>query len=111
FILPYLEYDDLFEQLGVEDHKLTALFANPANEVLLQTRLPVFCCPSDNTPDLMPWNLRAFAGTGNTGHWILAKANYAACQGLYTIGGEDTGAAEANNGVFFNNSAITPAMI
>ena len=110
-VLPYLEYKDIYLQLGVDKQKLMDLFSDAGNKVLLQTKLPVFCCPSDPTPDLVPTDLRAFWGHGNTEEWPLAKANYVACQGLYSLGAGDSGAAGENNGVFFNNSTITPAQI
>ncbi len=111
FVLPYLEYEGLYEQLGVDTHKLMALFATVEGPALLQTRLPVFRCPTDSTPPLLPSDLRHFFGNGNTKKIELSVSNYIACQGLYALGGGDTGAAGGNNGVFFNNSKITTSLI
>jgi prepilin-type N-terminal cleavage/methylation domain-containing protein/prepilin-type processing-associated H-X9-DG protein len=111
FILPYLEYDGLYKQLGVDSRKLMALFATSNGPALLQTRLTVFRCPTDSTPSLLPADLRDFFGNGNTNKILLGTANYAACQGLLDFGSNNSGAAEANNGVFYNNSAITTQQI
>jgi prepilin-type N-terminal cleavage/methylation domain-containing protein/prepilin-type processing-associated H-X9-DG protein len=45
-ILPYVEQDALFRQLGSPDVYSTASMPSPATP-LLQTRLPVYRCPSD----------------------------------------------------------------
>jgi prepilin-type N-terminal cleavage/methylation domain-containing protein/prepilin-type processing-associated H-X9-DG protein len=111
FLLPYTEYASLYKQLGVDNRKLMALFADPKGPALLQTPLKVFRCPTDTTPVLLPADLRAFYGNGNKNKIELSASNYAACQGLFDIGADDAGAAMRNNGVFFNNSSITPAQI
>src|SRR5436853_1502938 len=68
-ILPYAEQDNLYRAAGVD----TRLFGNGANPAMpdasTQTRLSLFRCPSDPSPDLNPErlnhatsNYRAVAG-------------------------------------------------
>jgi prepilin-type N-terminal cleavage/methylation domain-containing protein/prepilin-type processing-associated H-X9-DG protein len=109
YILPQLEFDGLYEQLGVANRKLMAVFATPSGPSLLQTKLGVFRCPSDVTPDLLPSDVRAFFGNGNTNEILLATANYVSCEGL--LGIRTAVSSYPNNGVFYNNSAVTTAQI
>jgi prepilin-type N-terminal cleavage/methylation domain-containing protein/prepilin-type processing-associated H-X9-DG protein len=109
FILPFLEYDDIFKQLGVGTKKLMAVFATANGPALLQTKLSVFRCPSDTTPDPLPAELRAFYGNGNVAKIEVATSNYVCCMGLYGI--RTAVSSYPNNGVFYNNSAVTMAQI
>ncbi len=59
-ILPYTEYSSLYKQLDVDGRNLMAVFAAPGATVMLQTKLPVFRCPTDTTPDPLPSDLRLF---------------------------------------------------
>ena len=110
-ILPYTEYGALYKQLGVDSRKLMAVFAAPGGPAMLQTKLPVFRCPTDTTPALLPADLRAFYGHGNTNRIELAAANYVACQGLLDFSSNNSTTDQACNGVFFNNSAVTTQQI
>jgi prepilin-type N-terminal cleavage/methylation domain-containing protein/prepilin-type processing-associated H-X9-DG protein len=72
-ILPYVEQDNLFAALGSPDILSdTATFAFPATP-LLQSRVPVYLCPSD--PDQSPLN----ANFDNYG-----KSNYVVSEGVIT---------------------------
>ena len=109
FILPYTEYSSLYKQLDVDGRNLMAVFAAPGATVMLQTKLPVFRCPTDTTPDPLPSDLRAFFGNGNFNQIELATANYVACEGL--LGIRTALSSYTNNGVFYNNSVITTQQI
>jgi prepilin-type N-terminal cleavage/methylation domain-containing protein len=70
FILPFLEQDVLYKQIDPRNTTLeNVLTTNPE---LLQTRLRVFICPSDDNEDLN--DNRPFTINGTT--YIVAKSNY-----------------------------------
>ncbi len=86
YLLPYLEQDPLAKQLGVQ----TRLFGQVGNtqpilvdgswDVLTQSRLKVYRCPSDTGPDTNPQrqnhgmsNYRAVAGPGMPGAFTPSK--------------------------------------
>jgi prepilin-type N-terminal cleavage/methylation domain-containing protein/prepilin-type processing-associated H-X9-DG protein len=109
FILPLLENDQVYNQLGVPKRKLTFVLdsgANPtyaADIALLKTPIGLFRCPSDNTPECMPWAFRAFDGVSNSVNKVeLSVSNYVGCQGYY-----DKGNTYENNGVLYNSSEIS----
>lgn len=114
FLLPYLDFRGLYKNLNVDNHKLMDVFTMvPDAKNLLASPISGFRCPSDNTPDQMPWNLRPFSGVGNTGKWELATSNYVGCQGLLDVKDNvrNSGSSTENNGVIFPNSATTPQQI
>lgn len=94
FLLPYVEQDNLYRQLQVEN-TLFGLGANPAmptSHVGSQTKLSVFRCPSDPAPDLNPERLN------------FGMSNYRSIAGPTTYPffsvNQDMG------GVFYQNSSI-----
>ena len=114
FLLPYTEFNDLYKRLGVDEYKLVTAFGSVTSiKTSLQTPLKMFRCPTDNTPDQMPWDLRPFSGNGNKGQWPLCVSNYAACQGLLDVATDiaQPGDPKSNSGVMFANSHITPAQV
>jgi prepilin-type N-terminal cleavage/methylation domain-containing protein/prepilin-type processing-associated H-X9-DG protein len=58
-LLPMLEEQSLYDALGVERRRLADVTGDATLRPLLQTRLPLFRCPTDLTPSLLP-------GTDNT---------------------------------------------
>jgi prepilin-type N-terminal cleavage/methylation domain-containing protein/prepilin-type processing-associated H-X9-DG protein len=91
-ILPYVEQEPLYEQLGVTTVKF-GKGANPALPTpLMQTKLSLYRCPSDTGPDLNPIRLN------------YAMSNYRAVAGPTTypffFANQDMG------GVMFQNSKI-----
>lgn len=108
YILPFMEYSALYKDLGVDTRKLTAVFATATGPTLLQTKITAFRCPSDTTPDLLPAEVRAFDGNGNTAKIEVSTSNYVASAGM--IGGNNTSTVP-NNGVFYNNSFTTTQQI
>jgi prepilin-type processing-associated H-X9-DG protein/prepilin-type N-terminal cleavage/methylation domain-containing protein len=89
FLLPFLEADNLYQQLN---------FNQPvSNSPAIQTRLKMYLCPSDLTPS------GAFPvpdGFGNT-ICLAAPTSYAAC-----VGGDESGTTdETGLGIFYRNSA------
>ena len=111
FILPFIEQQPLYEDLGVTDRKLKQVFYAAAGRALLQTPLAEFRCPSDRTEPLLPKALRRFMGHGNNanGKIELSTSNYIACQGLHdkpAYKENDIWIIIPNNGCFYNNSHV-----
>lgn len=110
-ILPFVEQNNLFDQLGVTQNTLRDFLAaagtNPINATLLQTRLPVYLCPSDDNDGLAHQN-RHFGGgqgtnAGGLGQFRPGATNYMACRGT-----RDGIALNVDTwGVFFHNSSVT----
>jgi hypothetical protein len=97
FILPYVEQDNLAQQMGVSHTTRfgggvqTAYPANIPNN-LTQTKVKIFRCPSDTGPDLNPACLNH------------AMSNYRAVAGPYTYPGISVNLDFG--GVFWQNSNI-----
>lgn len=110
-ILPFVEQNNLFDQLGVTRNTLRDFLAaagsNPQNAALLQTRLPMYLCPSDGNDGLVHQN-RHFGGglgtnAGGLGQFRPGATNYMACRGT-----RDQIARNVDTwGVFFHNSSVT----
>ena len=78
YLLPYVEQGNLHQQLGVGPNTrfgggLPVVYASDVPGNLSQTKLKVFLCPSDSTPDI------------NTKRQNHASSNYHAVCGPYTI--------------------------
>ena len=52
YLLPFLEQETLFDALKVRTQELNNLLLDPAQQILVQTNLSVFRCPSDDSPEL-----------------------------------------------------------
>jgi len=79
FILPFMEYQQLYDSLQPTKRKLTDLYksgAAAADQALLQTNVPTYRCPSDSTPALN--NLQQFGGSNP---FQIATSNYVASTG------------------------------
>jgi prepilin-type N-terminal cleavage/methylation domain-containing protein/prepilin-type processing-associated H-X9-DG protein len=133
YILPYLEEQPVYDRLSPSEdfvipvdanrktkRNLADLFAAAAsntNEIVaVQTPLAIFRCPSDNTPDLVPWT-GASTGTRTveTGSWerrfngayskklpgefLAPAANYFGVKGLINANCDEAkGAANSTTG-------------
>ena len=95
FLLPYIEQDNLYRQLGISENTMfggnvESCFPVNVPGQLSQTKLPIFRCPSDTGPDLNPIRNQH------------AMSNYRAVSGPYTnpyiVVNFDYG------GVFYQNS-------
>ncbi|HEX4416109.1 MAG TPA: DUF1559 domain-containing protein [Lacipirellulaceae bacterium] len=60
YTLPYIEEQGIYDRLKPQQRRLADLFiaarTDPQELVAVQTPLPVFRCPSDDTPNLMPYD-------------------------------------------------------
>jgi len=54
FVLPFIEQGALFDQLDVNGRTLRTVIGNGTARPLLLTSLPVYRCPSDTSPKLLP---------------------------------------------------------
>ncbi|HUY88548.1 MAG TPA: DUF1559 domain-containing protein [Pirellulales bacterium] len=92
-LLPYVEQQNLHARIN-----FSLPVENPVNAAAVQTMLPIFLCPSDQTPDA------AFAVPDATGKPVVlaAPSSYACCTG------PDVSAADGPTGlgVMFRNSGI-----
>jgi prepilin-type N-terminal cleavage/methylation domain-containing protein len=70
FLLPFLDQGDLYDQIN-----FTLDVGDPPNAAVRTTFLQVFACPSDNP--VSPFTVT----DGGTRSWMLAAANYVACNG------------------------------
>jgi prepilin-type N-terminal cleavage/methylation domain-containing protein/prepilin-type processing-associated H-X9-DG protein len=110
-IFPYIEQQNLYSQLGVDNYKLHDVLAgkmqyNPDPRELLQIKLGLFLCPSDSNPDGHLNAQRHFGGgvgtgLGGWGNFQGAVSNYFANRGpefrRFPLAGPDT------HGIFMEN--------
>jgi prepilin-type N-terminal cleavage/methylation domain-containing protein/prepilin-type processing-associated H-X9-DG protein len=86
FILPYIEWGQLYKAMGVQNQELMALLQGP-DAKLAQTPIKTFRCPTDKTPDQVPWSLRKFDGVGMGSKTLeLGTSNYVGNQGFWDKG-------------------------
>ncbi len=155
FTLPYLEEQAIYDRLrpsptyleGVDgtrtgQRNLADLFVaaktNPKELEPLQTPLPIFRCPSDSTPNLVPFDspLASPPRTSDTGKWerhfkgiyataltpdfLPSASNYvgskgiidAGCPGVVTNGKWVADQDRCDNtGIFFGNSKVSEKQI
>ncbi len=104
FILPYIEQQGLYDSLGVSDRRLADLFIAAGGRLdapeiaFVQTVLPVYRCPSDPTPPLLPANMediraiypettgnnaRHFNGNNTPDGFEPAASNYIGMKGYF----------------------------
>jgi prepilin-type N-terminal cleavage/methylation domain-containing protein/prepilin-type processing-associated H-X9-DG protein len=90
-ILPYIEQQNLFNQLGVLNFSLEHVLAKrnpglPNPRDALQTRLAIYICPSDSNPNGHLNGVRHFGGglgtaSGGWGNWEPSGSNYVCNRG------------------------------
>ncbi len=115
FTLPFLEESALYDQLGVTDRRLADLFIANRNlqspEIrIAQTRLDLFRCPSDITPDLLPGTgqgARHFRGRNTPAGYEPPTSNYMGLKGQLDnrCPTNDPNGCK-NTGIFFGDSEI-----
>lgn len=111
-ILPFVEQDNLKDQLGVKTFTLEDVCGklNPhlqAPVPVLQTRVPSFTCPSDAGDPKLAHAQRHFGGgrgtvAGSLGNWRPGKTNYIGNYGTR----ENPQSSADSHGVLFHNSRI-----
>ena len=108
YILPQMEQDNLFEQMGVSTRRLTEMLANTTDRTLAQTKLDSFICPSDRGKHLMNGGTmnsgsgRYFAGnSGVPTGFRVAKSNYIGVCGWGDVNKTN------NDGVLHLGSAVS----
>lgn len=110
FIMPQMEQQGLYDQLRPNERRLANVFDTP-DEVLLQTYIAPYHCPSDARKSVVSKTVRMFLGNNNR-DLDVGKSNYAGVMGLYDGAVDFNGGSNGeNNGVFFNNSKIRLADI
>lgn len=115
-ILPFLEQDPLYDELGVTTQPLHQGFATggTAFQALVETPIPVFICPSDteyNKPGNVHQNRHFNDGVGVTAAGIPAPVRPGLSNYLGVAGHRDVVQRVPNTGVFFGDSAISMADI
>ncbi len=133
FILPFIEQQPLYDSLGVADRRLADLFIaagkdlNTPEIALVQTVLPIYRCPSDPSPDLLPAfisdiraiypdmtgnNARHFNGNNTPSGFEPATSNYIGMKGFFDNAWCDEAGTDAqdeycaNNGVLYGDSKV-----
>jgi prepilin-type N-terminal cleavage/methylation domain-containing protein/prepilin-type processing-associated H-X9-DG protein len=110
FILPFAEQQPLYEKLGVERRRLWTVVLDTNERTLLQTRLKMYRCPSDNTPPLSPAGSsglpchRHFQCSGCDINFQLATSNYMGNFGFFDPNGTAEHSKDVlRTGVFHSN--------
>jgi hypothetical protein len=128
-VLPYLEQQNLYDRLGVGKRTLSELFIASGGSLasgeikLVQSPLPIFRCPSDRFPTLLPRTIggvggyyaevtsgdaRHFDSDHSPGGFEPSTSNYMAVKGLYDNDWCDLHEDNClNNGVMFAESKTT----
>jgi prepilin-type N-terminal cleavage/methylation domain-containing protein/prepilin-type processing-associated H-X9-DG protein len=100
-ILPYLEQENMYKQLGVDRQRLYDFIVANGTSPLLQTEMKVYICPADQGTHLMsgPRFNRHFSGNGGLPtSFHVSKSNYMAVCGTGSV--QDT----TNDGVMYRGS-------
>jgi prepilin-type N-terminal cleavage/methylation domain-containing protein/prepilin-type processing-associated H-X9-DG protein len=82
FLMPHMEQGPLYDRLQPEQRRLSALYrsgAAAADVALLQTTIPAYRCPSDDTPPL-----NTLASFSSTNRFPLGSSNYVGSAGSDT---------------------------
>ncbi|MEX2170337.1 MAG: DUF1559 domain-containing protein [Pirellulales bacterium] len=137
FTLPYLEEQGLYDKLDPAKRRLADLFiaakSDPSQLDLVQTPLPIFLCPSDDTPALLNTDnspsstspggsgggKRHFNGNNTPPGFRPSTSNYMGLKGFINNNCPKLASAPAsmgwvpdqvrcdNNGIFFGNSKVS----
>jgi prepilin-type N-terminal cleavage/methylation domain-containing protein len=141
FSLPYMEEQAVYDRLRPSDAFISppsgtrtgqrnlcdvflAAASNPKELEPLQTPIPVFRCPSDNTPDLVPFDAswstsciqtgelwaRHFHGKHAPKTFLPSTSNYIGSKGMINSNCTDQTRCN-NNGVYFGNSTVSMKQI
>jgi competence protein ComGC len=116
FTMPFLELTALYDALDVPHRRLVDLFAAARGKLespeigLLQTRLEIFRCPTDTTPDLLPFKQagdRHFHAPSVPIGFEPATSNYVGSKGFIDNPCQIADKKSCRNtGIFFGDSAI-----
>lgn len=116
-LLPFVEQEPLYNQLDPTKRRLWDVIKNATDRRLLQTALPIFRCPTDVTPKLLPggpaaqyyaapfWRHFKCSGCPDSPGFEVATSNYVACYGLYDMM-PTSPVPEKHNGMFHHNSHL-----
>ncbi len=78
YTLPYLEEQGIYDRLKPQQRRLADVFVAAKNDpqelAALQTPIPVFRCPSDDTPNLVPYDGTPENAATNTAGTPLPRA-------------------------------------
>ena len=116
-ILPFAVQEPLYAQLDVQRRRLWDVVRDTNDRRWVQTALPMYRCPTDVTPKLLPggpaakyfaapfWRHFKCGGCPDSPDFEVAAANYVANAGLFDV---TPAAPDRNdhNGMFFFNSQL-----
>jgi prepilin-type N-terminal cleavage/methylation domain-containing protein len=109
-LLPYMEQNNVFDLIN-----LSVAIDDPFHENIIQTRMPVFICPSDPSDEILNLDSHIEHDDDDDDHYVahaddhshgelwVSRSNYSGCFGNIEI--EDS--PLRGNGVFFANSEVT----
>ncbi|MFO7905106.1 MAG: DUF1559 domain-containing protein [Planctomycetota bacterium] len=106
FILPFMEQQPLYDQLGVSERTLHALLLSDERN-LVKTPIEMYRCPTDQTPDVRKTGDCAqrmdFAGSGAVNNnWYGATTSYVGNGGFWYL----SVIRRQEAGLFFRNSDL-----
>ena len=124
YVLEYVEQAAIFQQLDPHDQSLGEYLAQAGGDINspaiagVQQPLPLFRCPSDDTPDLLSPEFRPYEGSNNVPFGFQPPtSNYFGSKGFYDNHGCDERAGFRleqvcwNNGVLYGASDVRLAEI
>jgi prepilin-type N-terminal cleavage/methylation domain-containing protein/prepilin-type processing-associated H-X9-DG protein len=112
YLLPFIEQDNLYKQMGVSNtFQLYEVLGDTNLRLLPKTGLKVFVCPSDELGGLQleaPIR-RNFNGTVNTGgnNSKMGKSNYIGVAGFWDVDSSRGVGNQTNDGVLYMNSIVS----
>ncbi len=111
FILPQVEQQSLFDQLGVNTQRLRDVTGNATLRPLLQMQLPVYRCASDTSDRVLPGTTngsptyhRRFNCDNCPAGFEPSTSNYVGNAGFFDP--NPPGNGFSNNGIFFGNGIV-----
>lgn len=102
FLFPYLELETMAREMDVNRFRFPDVLSDDYLRLNLVSPIPLFRCPSDRTPNLLPREVRHFDMAFWPHRFEPATSNYMGNMGFW-----DRAGALPNNGVLYGNSAVS----
>ena len=73
-LLPFIEQTNLYNQIAPDGRRMPRSTQARNGQLLLQTRMPSFSCPSDSGPDLNPF-FDNYTKSNYVGNWMITTSD------------------------------------